>query len=185
MILTKLLIRNVRRYMGEQSINFTHPSTNQHVHLVGGKNGTGKTTMFESIQACLFASKSDPIFRARDISRTQPAQSEMAVEIGFEHEAQSFVLSRHWTRRSGPSEHAINSVELRSLLQNLDSNDSVTDEDDIAEFINGLMPFQTRNLFLFDGEEVQSYIDKASESVKDAIERLLGLHPYIQLRKDV
>ena len=185
MILTKLSIRNVRRYMGEQSIEFTHPSVNRHVHLVGGKNGAGKTTMFDSIQACLFASKADPIFRARDISRTQPTHSEMAVEVKFEHEAQSYVLSRNWTRRSGPSEHAINSVELRSLLQNLDSNDSVTDDDDIAEFINGLMPFQTRNLFLFDGEEVQSYIDKASESVKEAIERLLGLHPYIQLRRDV
>lgn len=179
MILTKLSIRNVRRYTGEQTIKFLRPNANQHIHLVGGKNGAGKTTMFLSIQACLFASKSDPILRARDISRTQPTQSEMAVEIDFEHEAQLYVLSRHWTRRSGASEHSINSVELRSLLQNLDSNDSITDENDIAEFMNSLMPYQTRNLFLFDGEEVQAYIDKASESVKDAIERLLGLHPYI------
>ena len=185
MILTKLSIRNVRRYIGEQTIRFPHPNSNQHVHLVGGKNGTGKTTMFDSIQACLFASKSNPILKARDISRTQPAQSEMAVEIEFEHEAQSYVLSRHWIRRSGPSEYSINSVELRSLLQNRDSNDSITDEDDIAEFMNSLIPYQTRNLFLFDGEEVQAYIDMASESVKDAIERLLGLNPYIQLQRDV
>ena len=185
MILTKLLIRNVRRYVGEQTIEFPQPNMNQHVHLVGGKNGVGKTTMFHAIQACLFASQSNPMLRARDISLTQPAPSEMGVEIEFEQEAQSYVLRRHWARRSSTSEHSVNSVELRSLLQNIDSNDSITNEDDIAEFINSLMPYQTRSLFLFDGEEVQSYIDKASESVKDAIERLLGLHPYIQLQKDV
>ncbi len=185
MILTKLSIKNVRRYYGEQTIEFLRPIDSQHVHLVGGKNGAGKTTMFESIQACLFASKSDPILRARDFSRTEPGPREMAVEIEFVHESQSFVLSRSWTRRSGPNEHSINSVVLHSLLQNLDSGDSITEEDDIAEFMNSLVPFQTRNLFLFDGEKVQSYIDKASESVRDAIERLLGLNPYIQLQRDV
>ena len=51
--------------------------------------------------------------------------------------------------------------------------------------MSSLIPYETRHLFLFDGEQVQSYIDEASDSVKDAIERLLGLHLYIQLQEDV
>ena len=143
--------------------------------------------MFESINACLFASKVDPILRAKDITRThgQTNVNDMVVEIEFQHEAQSYVLNRQWVRRPGYSEYSVNSVSLRSILQNLDSSDSSTDEDEIAEFMNSLIPYQTRSLFLFDGEQVQTYIDEASNSVRDAIERLLGLHLYIQLEEDV
>ena len=109
----------------------------------------------------------------------------MAVEIEFQHEAQSFVLNRQWMRRPGVSEYSANSVSLHSLLQNLDSSDSSIDEDEIAEFMNSLIPYQTRSLFLFDGEQVQTYIDEASNSVRDAIERLLGLHLYIRLGEDL
>ncbi len=109
----------------------------------------------------------------------------MLVEIEFEHESQSYFLSRHWVRRPGPSEYSVNSVLLSSLLQNRDSGDSSTDEDEIAAFMRSLIPFETRRLFLFDGEQVQTYIDQASESVRDAIERLLGLHLYIRLEEDI
>ena len=187
LILTKITLKNVRRYYGQQTIDFTPPQGTRRVHLVSAYNGSGKTTLFESINACLFASKVDPILRAKDITRThgQTNVNDMVVEIEFQHEAQSYVLNRQWVRRPGYSEYSVNSVSLRSILQNLDSSDSSTDEDEIAEFMNSLIPYQTRSLFLFDGEQVQTYIDEASNSVRDAIERLLGLHLYIQLEEDV
>ena len=187
MILTKITLKNVRRYSGQQTLEFELPPGNRRIHLVSAYNGVGKTTLFESINACLFATREDPILRAKDITRTsgQRENNEMVVEIGFQHESQSYVLNRQWTRRAGPSEYSINSVSLNSLLQNLDSDDSSTDEDEIAAFMRSLIPYETRRLFLFDGEQVQTYIDQASESVRDAIERLLGLHLYIRLEEDV
>ena len=187
MIFTRISLKNVRRYSGQQTIAFEPPRGNRRVHLVSAYNGAGKTTLFESINACLFSSKEDPILRAKDITRTssQPGNREMMVEIEFEHESQSYILNRQWTRRPGPTEYSINSVSLSSLLQNRDSGDSSADEDEIAAFIRSLIPYETRRLFLFDGEQVQTYIDQASESVKDAIERLLGLHLYIRLEEDV
>ena len=187
MILTKLSLKNVRRYFGEQTIEFTPPRGRQRVHLVGAYNGTGKTTLFESIDACLFASKTNPMLMAKDITKTSshPDVNEMAVELQFQHESQSYVLNRRWTRLPNQSEFSINSVSLSSLLQNLDTGDSSVDEDEIADFMSGLMPYETRRLFLFDGEQVQTYIEEASESVRDAIERLLGLHLYIQLHADI
>ena len=187
MILTKLSLKNVRRYFGEQTIEFTPPRGGQRVHLVGAYNGTGKTTLFESIDACLFASKTNPMLMAKDITKTSshPDVNEMAVELQFQHESQSYVLNRRWTRLPNQSEFSINSVSLSSLLQNLDTGDSSVDEDEIADFMSALMPYETRRLFLFDGEQVQTYIEEASESVRDAIERLLGLHLYIQLQADI
>ena len=187
MILTKLLLKDVRRYSGEQIIKFPPPQDGRRVYLVGGYNGTGKTTIFDSINACLFASQADPMLKAKDITRTNSRKNsnEMVVEIEFQHESQTYTLNRQWTRRPGPSAYSINSVSLRSLFQNRDSNDSSIDEDEIADFMSSLIPYETRHLFLFDGERVQSYIDEASDSVKDAIERLLGLHLYIQLQEDI
>ncbi len=186
-ILLRVSLRNVRRYAGQQTIDFPLPEGNKRVHLVSANNGVGKTTLFESINACLFATKEDPILRAKDITRIsgQPEYNEMLIEMEFEHESQSYVLNRRWSRRPGPSEYSVNSVSLSSLLQNQDIGDSSTDEDEIAAFMRSLIPFETRQLFLFDGEQVQTYIDQASESVRDAIERLLGLHLYIRLGEDV
>ena len=187
MILTKISLTNVRRYLGEQTIELNPPRGSQRVHLIGAYNGSGKTTLFESIDACLFASKSNPVLVAKDITKmsSHPNINEMSVEIQFQHESQSYVLNRKWTRLPNQSEFSINSVSLSSLLQNLDTGDSSVDEDEIADFMNGLMPYETRRLFLFDGEQVQTYIEEASESVRDAIERLLGLHLYIQLQADI
>ena len=187
MILTKISLTNVRRYLGEQTIELNPPRGGQRVHLIGAYNGSGKTTLFESIDACLFASKSNPVLIAKDITQmtSHPNINEMSVEIQFQHESQSYVLNRKWTRLPNQSEFSINSVALSSLLQNLDTGDSSVDEDEIADFMSGLMPYETRRLFLFDGEQVQTYIEEASESVRDAIERLLGLHLYIQLQADI
>ena len=187
MILTRISLNNVRRYSGQQTIEFEPPQGNRRVHLVSAYNGAGKTTLFDSINACLFATREDPILKAKDITRTnsQPERNEMVVEIEFQHESQSYVLNRRWTRRPGPSEYSVNSVSLNSSLQNRDSEDSSTDEDEIATFMRSLIPYETSRLFLFDGEQVQTYTDKASDSVRDAIERLLGLHLYIRLQEDV
>ena len=187
MILLRVSLRNVRRYSGQQTITFPHPQGRKRVHLVSANNGVGKTTLFDSISACLFATREDPILRAKDITSTsgQPENNDMMVEIEFEHESQAYVLNRQWIRRPGPSEYSVNSVSVSSLLQNRDIGDSSTDEDEIAAFIRSLIPFETRQLFLFDGEQVQTYTDQASESVRDAIERLLGLHLYIRLGEDI
>ena len=187
MIITKISLKNVRRYFGEQTIEFSSPHGPRRIHLIGAYNGTGKTTLFQAIEACLFASKAAPILKAKDITRTSAHSNlnEMAVQIEFQHESQSYFLKRTWTRQPGPREYSISSVSLSSLFQNMDSGDTSTDEDEIADFMDTLIPYMTRRLFLFDGEQVQTYIDEASNSVRDAIERLLGLHLYIQLENDI
>ena len=187
MLLTKVTLTNVRRYADQQTIEFQSPNANKRVHLVSAYNGMGKTTLFNAIEACLFATEADPILKARDFTRieSRPSSNEMIVEVEFEHESQAYVLNRQWIRRPGIAEHLSNSVYVRSLLQNRDSGDSSTDDEEITEFINSLIPYQTKSLFLFDGEKVQTYTEDGSDSVRDAIERLLGLHLYIRLQEDL
>ena len=67
----------------------------------------------------------------------------------------------------------------------MDSDYSTREEDEIADFIESIIPYAIRHFFLFDGERIQEYTDAAANNVKDALERLLGLSPYIQLLKDM
>jgi DNA sulfur modification protein DndD len=61
MLLKSLTLENIRIFKGMNTIDFTpvHNSKEQKpIILIGGKNGAGKTTMFESILLCLYGQNS-------------------------------------------------------------------------------------------------------------------------------
>ena len=183
MIFNRIRLKNIKSYYGEHEIDLTGPE-DKPIYLIGAVNGRGKTTLFESIQACLFATGNDPILRGTHISRGIDAQ-EMEVEIEFRQAPNTWRLSRTWTRQRGRSETGAMSVTLTSQLEDLVSGATFTEEDDIALMVSTFMPGQIRDFFLFDGERIQDYADSSSENIKDALERLLGLNLYITLLNDL
>ena len=186
MILRKIKVKNIRSYYGEHSLEFPRPNYGRSIHLLGARNGSGKTTLFEAINACLFASESNPILRANYLSRgSEGYETEMAVELEFEHEHEQYRLRRSWAINPGRPENSANSVTLHSLLQNLNARTTENNSDSISGFIDSLMPESISSFFLFDGEQIQEYTDAAADSVRDALERLLGLSIYLQLQKDL
>ena len=58
MIFKRLEVINYGIFKGEHEVIFAGPSI-QSVTLVGGLNGSGKTTIFEAIQIALFGSQSN------------------------------------------------------------------------------------------------------------------------------
>lgn len=187
MILSKVTIKNVKAYRGEHVLELPRPTRERPIHLIGAPNGYGKTTLFEAIKGCFFATGNDPILRANYISRNISDENitEMAVEIEFEHEAQQFRLSRRWVPRASRDSSNVGSVVVHSLMQNLSTDESSRDEDEISDFVNGIFPLEINHFFLFDGEQVQEYIDSTAQNVRDALERLLGLSTYLQLLDDL
>lgn len=184
MIFNRIRLKNIKSYYGEHEIDLTGPE-DKPIYLIGAINGRGKTTLFEAIQACLFATKNDPILRGTHISRGIDAQ-EMEVEIEFAQAPWTWRLSRTWTRKRGGSETGVASVTLSSRLENLTATEEpIKDEDAIALMVSTFMPGQIRDFFLFDGERIQDYADSSSENIKDALERLLGLNLYITLLNDL
>ena len=183
MIFNRIRLKNIKSYYGEHEFDLTGPE-DKPIYLIGAVNGRGKTTLFEAIQACLFATGNDPILRGTHISRGIDAQ-EMEVEIEFAHDPNTWRLSRTWTRRRGQSETRASSVTLSSQLEDLVTGTTFTKEDDIALMVSTFMPGQISDFFLFDGERIQHYADSSSENIKDALERLLGLNLYITLLDDL
>ena len=188
MIIRKIKLRNIKSYYGEHVLELPRPTQDRNLHLLGAHNGSGKTTLFEAIKACLFATKDSPMLTANYLSRDTRAQ-EMEVEIEFEHAEQSYLLNRIWTiNHRVHNTTSSRSTIVNSILENLDTKESHRGDDDddiITDFVNNLVPQQISHFFLFDGEQIQEYTDAAADSVRDAIERLLGLHHYILLLKDI
>ncbi len=184
MIIRKISLANIRSCYGNNTLELPSPSSDKCIHLLGAYNGSGKTTLFEAINACLFASEKVRILRATDLSRGVNS-NEMSVEIEFEHNSCLYRLNRRWTRNPRRRESSTRSVTLQSFLRDMDSDYSTREEGEIADFIEGIIPYAIRHFFLFDGERIQEYTDAAANNVKDALERLLGLSPYIQLLKDM
>ena len=57
MIFHEIKLKDYGLFRGEQSLNFHVPKNgNDSITLIGGLNGSGKTTIFESIQVCLLDS---------------------------------------------------------------------------------------------------------------------------------
>ena len=185
MIFRRIMLRNIKSYYGKHIIEFPDPVRGKSIHLLGAPNGSGKTTLFDAVNACFFALPNDPKLRANDLSRGVD-DHEMEVEVEFEHEDQTYRLNRRWVRRPGRPATSVDSVTLHSSLQNLNSADGdITDDEDVSDFIDSLIPHHISHFFFFDGEQIQEYTDSSKKSIQDALERLLGLHHYIQLRADL
>lgn len=184
MIFRRIMLRNIKSYYGKHIIEFPNVR-GKSIHLLGAPNGSGKTTLFDAVNACFFALPNDPKLRANDLSRGVDDQ-EMEVEVEFEHEGQTFRLNRRWVRRPGRPATGVDGVTLHSSLQNLNSTDGdITDDEDVSNFIDSLIPHHISHFFFFDGEQIQEYTDSSKKSIQDALERLLGLHHYIRLLADL
>lgn len=186
MILNRIRISNLKAYQGEHVLELPRPTAERTVHLIGAPNGTGKTTLFEAIRACLFAAPHEPMIRANYISRgLDHNSSDMQVDLEFEYESQAYLLSRRWVPKAGRASTSVDSVTLHSLLRNLATGDSSRDEEEISDFIDTLCPSAIHHFFLFDGEQIQEYTESTATSVRDALERLLGLRTYLDLIRDL
>ena len=53
MLLQKIVLENYGIYQGENVFDFT-TTKDKPIILCGGKNGGGKTTLFESVMLCLY-----------------------------------------------------------------------------------------------------------------------------------
>jgi DNA sulfur modification protein DndD len=196
MILKRLVLRDFGTYAGEQSFDLT-TAGNRNIILIGGKNGSGKSTFLEAIRLCFygrFASRStarlDKYERYlldrihRDPSTSVPSRS-ASVRIEFDYGDQDGIRTydamRHWERAATGG---IN--ELFDLTCN---GCPITDVDPShwQDFVQELIPIGVSDLFFFDGEKVQLLAEDDSDrkTLSDAVRDLLGTDIIEKLNADL
>ena len=202
MILHRLTLRDFGLFSGEHTLSLT-PRTKYRMRrpvvLIGGKNGTGKTTILEAVRLCLYGPRSlgDRVSRkeyheylASTIHHSQETLLELkeaSVALEFEHahsgERNYYHVDRRWEIRQSTKEPVRESLTIQKNSEPL----SHFEADHWQDFLNELIPIGLSQLFFFDGEKIQGLAEDASSPLflADAIKSLLGVDLVDQLGSDL
>ena len=202
MILHRLTLRDFGLFSGEQTFLLTPRikyKKRRPIILIGGKNGTGKTTILEAVRLCLYGPRSlgNRVSRkeyhehlASTVHHSQstllpPNQASVALE--FEHvqsgERDRYHVERRWELRRSTKEPVRESLILHKNSEPL----SEFEAEHWQDFLNELIPIGLSQLFFFDGEKIQGLAEAPSSDLflADSIKSLLGVDLVERLHSDL
>jgi DNA sulfur modification protein DndD len=191
MIINQLTLQNFGIYAGRQTVDLRPPSPEQPVVLFGGLNGGGKTTFLDAIQLALYGKFAEcsnrgnlgySEFLKRCINHSA-IDEHAEIELEFTHTTsgvdENYKLVRRWKDRAGKIEE--------TFLVRVDDEISDYLSAHWTESVERILPRRIANLFLFDGEKIESYAspETARELIKSAVHSLLGIDVVEQLERDL
>lgn len=188
MLLRSVRLSDVGLYGGEQTLEFSC-DRDRPVTLIGGRNGTGKTTLLNAIQLALYGNRAKsmlgvsayPEYLQALIHKTATKAS-VALEFQRREGGRpvSYLVEREWTRSS-------TGKAPDSLYVTLDGKPRPDLEANWAEFVEGVMPLSVSGLAIFDGEKIEALadVDSSSEVLRTALYGLLGLDLVERLQRDL
>ncbi len=197
MILHKLTLNNVGLFSKLQTARLA-PKGGKPLILIGGMNGTGKTTLLEAIRLCLYGRRSlgsrvsqneyneflsKMIHRNPDLDLS-PKQASVSLEFEYarSNEKILFRVERSWQRYG-----SVGSVkEILTIYENGELN-SEFDAEHWQDYLDELIPIGVSQFFFFDGEDIQKLTDDSTHdlSLADSIKALLGLNLVERLQSDL
>ncbi|OGR02347.1 MAG: DNA sulfur modification protein DndD [Deltaproteobacteria bacterium RIFOXYD12_FULL_53_23] len=200
MLLRKIILENYGLYAGKVELDLlprVKYGQERPIILVGGKNGTGKTTFLDAIRLVLYGkailgnrvSQNDyeDFLREhvhRDIKAIiAPEFARVALEFDYvtAGEQKTYFVERSWTAKKtkGVKEYLQIKVDGKEL-------ENVSD-DFWQGFVEEIIPERLSQLFFFDGEKIKSIADDndGSQVLADAIKTLLGLDVVERLKADL
>ena len=195
MLLERLVLENYGVYEGRSELDLA-TSPEKPIILVGGTNGAGKTTIFESIMVALYSKTylgakttrasylafvADRIHRYKNGRRAKRASVEVSFRFYHNGSDDSYAISREWD------------VDGASVSETLHIRKNGETMDDVngslwQSFIEGLIPIGVARFFFFDGEKIVrvtkwSHGDNAE--IRSSMDTLLGTELISRLGADL
>lgn len=164
--------------------------------LFGGKNGAGKTTIFEAFKLCLYGSSLDQFrwkktdyleYIRKKIHRNpyqilQPVSAAISLEFEYSRlgNKDNYKIERRWHISDKNIDEQFLIYVNGSLFEDLDNLHW-------QDFIREIIPIGISNLFFFDGEQIQSLADDSTDEqrLKNSFYSLLGLDVVDRLASDL
>ena len=199
MLLRRLVLEDFGLYRGVQEIDLTPRQIrgrSRPVVLVGGKNGAGKSTIFEAILLCLYGRaaigervrQSDYLEYLFQRMHRFPlglgsSRASVTVEFDFVQAGVRHVyeVTRSWVAVSATPASINVSLDLRQDGQRLDDLDHSHWDD----FLKELIPPGLSQLFFFDGEKIQRLAEQDSQELGRSVKSLLNLDLVERLSADL
>ena len=192
MIINRIKLFNIGSYEGEVVFN-TKINDKKNIILIGGKNGTGKTTLFTAMRLCLYGYMSlgykninahyikavnKIINNTARLHRPACASVEMEIALSNGHEYDTYNLRREWTVDEKTDENF-------TIIK----NDNELDEKSIVDFekyLLSLIPPELFNLYFFDGEKIADFFmtEGSNSRIKDAFLTLCGYDTFEIMKRN-
>lgn len=194
MLIKRIKAKNFKTYLNldlDISVEQDKP-----IILIGGKNGGGKTTLFEAIYGALYGLKINNIQQFKELLNAGALGIEdekIMLELHFSgrvlNEEQQYVLTR--TYAINPTQHPVESVKLNMngtiFLYGTASPPAQRAELEaqVNKIIKANLPQELSRYFLFDAMEAGNLLkeDQLNRVIKENIENVMGFNKYMQLSK--
>ena len=184
MKIKKITLFNIGPYVGKNTFDFSIDKQ-KNIVLIGGKNGAGKTTFFNSIKTCLYGCKvwgyDAPgkeyysIISSLVNSKTVYDSNSTAfveIELVFDDgkNVDSYILHREWKKFRMSFSEYFNIKKNGELIIG-------TDEDDFVNYLLSIVPPDMFNFYFFDGESIAEFFLGAdgNKNFRNAFLKLYGL----------
>lgn len=194
MIIRRIKISNYKTYLSldlDLSVDEERP-----IILIGGRNGGGKTTLFEAIYGALYGlhirNKREFEELLNDGGRsTMPAKIEL--ELTFEgrvlSQTMTYILKRTYklNEQGKPMESVSLNMNGSTFVYGpaTPARQRAESEQQVNKIIKANLPEELSQYFLFDAMQAGNMIkdDVFSRIIKDNIQNVMGFNKYLQLRK--
>ena len=178
MIIKQITLNNFRQYKGEQDPIIFSCDKDKNVTVILGINTSGKTTLIQAFNWCLYGKCS---FNSKELLNIETQRSigtfsfaEMSVEIELIHENKLYVIRR--SQKTTRTEYDRLKVDGDVLkVQYKEENGEMQEVDQLhsQDVIDNILPEGLSDYFFFDGEHIADINNK--KDVASAIKGLMGL----------
>jgi DNA sulfur modification protein DndD len=190
--LNRLVLQNYSVFEGTCELPLGVRSPEKNVIIIGGKNGSGKTSLLEAIRVCLYGAQGIEKRPGREYraflqskinkkALKNSANAKAYVELHFSHEDKTkdrtVLVRRTWTSNSDDD----------TLYLEVDGKELGLERDYWPEFLKLLIPPGVAQFFIFDGEKIQDIAEeeRSDGTIVGGIKSLLGLDAFEHVQADL
>ena len=178
MLIKQITLSNFRQYKEKQVVEFSCDKE-KNVTVILGDNTSGKTTLIQAFNWCLYGLTS---FKTRELINSESLQemglystNEVSVEVELQHEERLYVIRRTQTVTKNEPNRAPTFARPTLKVEYQEANGEMQEVPSVEaqNTVDKILPEALSGYFFFDGEHIADINNKGN--VVSAVRGLMGL----------